>query len=101
MFGRFLFGLSVLAFPFAANAADVTGNITARDVNKIPKITVERLKEKLDKGKRVVIVDSRTVTSWDSSKVKIKGAIRILLKDTARLAAAKIPMGHEIVTYCT
>jgi len=82
-------------------AAGVDENIMAKDVNDIPKMTVETLKEKVDSGERIAIIDSRTGGSWDNSKIKIKGAIRIPYKDTARIAASKIPMGYEVVVYCT
>jgi len=83
-----------------AEAADISQNITLEEVNKIPKVTVDKLKSRIDKGKRVMIVDVRTGDSWSSSKVKIKGAVRIPFKRIAN-SAGDIPMGSEIITYCT
>ena len=96
-----LYGLIFLLVPVVATAAFDPQSITADDVNAIPKMTVQTLKAKVDKGERVAIIDSRTGTSWDGSKVKIKGAIRIMLKDLVKGDVSKIPMGSEIVVYCT
>ena len=98
---KILCGLILSMLPFSAMAAGVDENIMAKDVNAIPKMTVQTLKEKVDSGERVAIIDSRTGGSWDNSKVMIKGAIRIPYKDTATMAASKIPMGYEVVVYCT
>ncbi|MDT8317093.1 MAG: hypothetical protein RQ824_03745 [bacterium] len=98
---KILCGIILSMLPLAAMAAGVDENIMANDVNAIPKMTVETLKKKVEAGERVAIIDSRTGGSWDNSKVKIKGAIRIPYKDTATMAASKIPMGYAAVVYCT
>ena len=98
---KILCGLILSMLPINVMAAGVDENIMAKDVNAIPKMTVQTLKAKVDSGERIAIVDSRTGGSWDNSKVMIKGAIRIPYKDTATMAASKIPMGYEAVVYCT
>ena len=98
---KILWGLILTMLPFTALAAGVDENIMAKDVSAIPVMTVETLKAKVDKGERIAIIDSRTGASWENSDVIIKGAIRIPYKDTARLAASKIPMGYEVEVYCT
>ena len=98
---KILCGLILSILPLNAMAAGVDENIMAKDVNAIPKMTVQTLKAKVGSGERIAIIDSRTGGSWDNSKVIIKGAIRIPYKDTATMAASKIPMGHEVVVYCT
>ena len=98
---KILCGLILSMLPITAMAAGVDENIMAKDVNAIPKMTVQALKAKLDDGKRIAIIDSRTGGSWDHSKVMLKGAIRIPYVDTAKMAASKIPMGYEVVVYCT
>lgn len=64
----------------------------------VPRITPQELKAKLDKGEKVVILDVRSRGSYDSSKVKIKGALRIP-PDELKTRAQEIPMGREIATY--
>lgn len=98
---KILVGLILLLFPGMSLAAGVENNILAKDVNAIPKMAVETLKEKLDKKERVTIIDSRTGASWDHSDKKIKGAIRIAYQNVIKDAASKIPMGSEVVVYCT
>ncbi|MDH3974536.1 MAG: hypothetical protein OEV42_09685 [Deltaproteobacteria bacterium] len=98
---RLLFGLMLLLFPFTVFAAGVEENILAKDVNAIPKMTVETLKAKMDKKEKIAVIDSRTGGSWDHSNQKIKGAIRLAYQNVAKEAASKIPMGSEIVVYCT
>jgi len=100
MLKKIIMGLAVLLTPLSVSAADVMQDIMAKDVNAIGKTSVKDLKSKIDKGNRVVIVDVRTGASWEHSKVKIKGAIRIPYQDIAN-RAMEIPMGSEIVTYCT
>lgn len=78
-----------LAAPsFAAGPADV------------PRITVDELRGRLDKGENIVIVDVRSRNSYNASKVKIKGSVRIAL-DEINDRAVELPMGKELVTYCT
>jgi hypothetical protein len=100
MLKNIIMGLAVLLTPLSVSAADVTQNIMAKDVNAIGKTSVKVLKSKIDKGHNIVILDVRTGTSWEHSKVKIKGALRIPYQEIAK-RAGDIPMGSEIVTYCT
>jgi rhodanese-related sulfurtransferase len=84
--------LSALFFLF-------TTQLHAAGPKDAPSVTAAELKAKFDKG-AVVILDVRASGSYNKSKVKIKGAIRIAPEELAdRLA--EIPMGREIVTYCT
>ena len=105
MVKKILISMAILFIPLAAAAADDGHNhgpdITASDVNAVAKMTVEEMKRQLDSGEKIAIIDSRTGNSWEHSKVKIKGAIRMLLVDTEKQAASKIPMGHKVVVYCT
>lgn len=100
MIEKIIIGLAVLLVPFSAAAAEITQDILAKDVNAIGKTSVNALKAKMDKGNKLVILDVRTGTSWENSKVKIKGALRIPYQEIAT-RAGEIPMGSEIVTYCT
>ena len=83
----------VLAFVAAAFSAS-----PAPDA--VPRVTVEELKAMLLGGRDVVILDVRSGGSYNASKVKIKGAVRIPpqeLKD--RLS--EISKGKKVVAYCT
>ena len=67
--------------------------------DKIARITVEELKEKLARGDQVVILDLRG-GDYDASTTKIRGAIRI---PPAELQSKLIGIPHEaeVVTYCS
>lgn len=67
----------------------------------IPRITVEELKTKLEKKEELAIIDVRADDSYNSSHVKIKGALRITL-DELEKDVKSVPQGKDIIiTYCT
>ncbi len=66
----------------------------------VPKITVHELKKKLDADERVIVLDMRVGGSYTKSKVRIEGDVRMPLQ-AVEMRARELPMGYEIVTYCT
>ncbi len=66
----------------------------------VPRITVEELKSKLERGEEVYILDLRSQHSYTTSRYRISGDIRIPPREL-RLKAAALPRNAEIVTYCT
>lgn len=64
------------------------------------RITKEKLKEQLEKGEMVVLLDVRSHDSYNSSNIKIKGSIR---KDPVAVKSwdKEIPHDKPIITYCT
>jgi len=85
----FLCSLNQLAAAAAFSAND-----------SVPRITVQELKAKLDRGEAVVIIDNRTGRDYTDSKIKIKGAIRIPIVQLEN-RYSELPEDKEIVTYCT
>ncbi len=69
--------------------------------NWAPRITVDQLQGKILRGEKVIILDVRTKGSYDSTKYTVKNAIRIEPQDVRTRAAAELPKGYEIVTFCT
>jgi hypothetical protein len=68
--------------------------------DNIPRITVQELKAKMDKGEDLVVVDVRTGNDYEASKIKIKGAVRIsIVKIEERYK--DLSKDKEIITYCT
>ena len=63
-------------------------------------VTPPEVMEKIEAGERVVILDVRSRGAYDSSDVRIKGDMRIAPDELAE-RAWELPMGAEIVTYCT
>ena len=68
--------------------------------DNVPRITVQELKAKMDRGENILIIDARTGNEYEGSRIKIKGAVRISIVKIEEMAA-KLPRDKEIVTYCT
>jgi hypothetical protein len=64
------------------------------------RITVAQVQQLLENGDKVVFLDTRRGSDWDTSEVKLPNAIRI--QDSAALASAidSLPRTGKIVTYC-
>ena len=72
--------------------------LSATDV--VPRITVQELKAKMDKGEDIVIIDVRAGREYTDSKIKMKGAVRIsIVQLESRIN--ELPRDKEIITYCT
>jgi len=67
---------------------------------RVARISPEELKEKLDAGEDVVVVDLRHDLDFEADPVLIPGALRM---DAARLEASHdaLPDDRDIVLYCT
>ncbi|MBI1910548.1 MAG: hypothetical protein HYS21_00940 [Deltaproteobacteria bacterium] len=89
--------ISVFIFVFVLSAF-MTADAFAQRPDDVPRITAQELKSKLDRGENVVIIDVRSRGSYEASRVKIKGAIRIPPDEIAK-RAAELPMGREIDLY--
>jgi hypothetical protein len=68
--------------------------------NDVKKITVHELNEKMARGDRVIVLDMRVGGDYTHSNLKIKGDVRMPLQ-SIDTRANELPMGYEIVTYCT
>jgi rhodanese-related sulfurtransferase len=69
----------------------------------IPRITVEELKQMIDKGEEVIAVDTRDSGSYEAGH--IKGAVNIYYDPTSdpmarQMMLIALPMDKLIVTYC-
>ncbi|MFB3925974.1 MAG: rhodanese-like domain-containing protein [Syntrophales bacterium] len=66
----------------------------------VPRITVQELKEKMDRHEDIVVLDIRSEDAYAGSTVRIPGAIRMPL-DQVGERYRELPQNREIVTYCT
>jgi predicted sulfurtransferase len=66
----------------------------------VPRITVQELKAKIDKGEDVVIIDVRTGEDYERSRIKIKGAVRIPIVQMEE-RYKELPKNKQIIAYCT
>ena len=64
------------------------------------KISVDEVKERLDRGEPVIFIDARSQESWEQSDVQIPGSIRVP-PDRADEFVGAIASDAAIITYCT
>jgi hypothetical protein len=95
---RLLKGLFLSLLFVLLNQLIVPAAFSATDV--VPRITVQELKAKMDKGEDIVIIDVRAGREYTDSKIRMKGAIRIpIVQLETRIS--ELPRDKEVVTYCT
>jgi membrane protein DedA with SNARE-associated domain len=67
---------------------------------RIARITPEELKQKLDAGQDVMVVDLRHALDFEAEPHVIPGAIRLSAEELER-RHQEIPRSHDVVLYCT
>ncbi|HEU5323892.1 MAG TPA: VTT domain-containing protein, partial [Methylomirabilota bacterium] len=67
---------------------------------RVSRITPEELKERLDRGEEIVIVDLRHALDVEAEPHHLPGALH-LSPDDLEARHAEIPRGRDIVLYCT
>ena len=92
--------LPLIALISACSAASAKEDVV---LPNIPRITVEELRQMIDKGADLVAIDTRDSASYDAGH--IKGAINIYYNPTAdpterQMMLIALPMDKLIVTYC-
>lgn len=76
-----------------------SGSAAAGSKPGIPRITIDDLKDKINKGEKIVILDVRSGEDYSASPSKITGAVRIPL-DQLKDRHKELPMDKEIIAYC-
>ena len=89
-----MIAVAIAALVFTADPALAEGPAVA------PRISPKELMAKLDGGEKVIVIDMRVGGSYSRSPIRIKGDLRIELPEIAK-RAGELPMGWDIVTYCT
>jgi rhodanese-related sulfurtransferase len=99
------FVLLVLLLPVISVISALSSAFAKEEVvlPNIPRITVEDLRQMIDKGADLVIVDTRDNGSYNAGH--IKGAINIYYDPTAdptgrQMMLMALPMDKLVVTYC-
>lgn len=64
------------------------------------RVTVDEVKQRMDRGETFTFIDTRNPTAWSESDSKLPGAIRIPA-DEVEQHLDEIPRGQTIITYCT
>jgi rhodanese-related sulfurtransferase len=64
------------------------------------RVTVEEVKERMDRGEQFAFVDTRNPVAWGESDVKLPGAIRVPAAEVEQ-HLGEIPRDRAVITYCT
>jgi len=64
------------------------------------RVTVDELKQRMDRGEQFAFVDTRNPTAWGEAEKKLPGAIR-LPADEIEKHFDEIPKDRTVITYCT
>jgi rhodanese-related sulfurtransferase len=67
---------------------------------EIKRITAEEVKKRLDRGERILFIDTRNTHDWGESDVKIQGARRMHYSELEQ-HLDELPRDQLIIPYCT
>ena len=67
---------------------------------EIKRITIEEVKQRMDRGEPILFIDTRNPHDWGESDVKIPGALRIHYSELEQ-RLDELPRDRLIVPYCT
>ncbi|MBD0324868.1 MAG: hypothetical protein ICV68_00470 [Pyrinomonadaceae bacterium] len=64
------------------------------------RVTVDEVKERMDRGEPVVFLDNRNPQAWGEADTILPGAIRVPA-DEVEQHLDEIPRDRAVITYCT
>lgn len=64
------------------------------------RVTVDEVKERMDRGEPFAFVDTRNPTAWGESDAKLPGAFRVPAGELEQ-HLSEIPRDRAVITYCT
>ncbi len=64
------------------------------------RVTVEEVRQRLDRGDELAFVDARNPQAWAAATATLPGAIRVPA-DRVTEHLPKLPRDRAIITYCT
>ena len=64
------------------------------------RVTVDELKERLNRGEQFAFIDTRNPKAWGEAETKLPAAIRVPADDVER-HLDQIPKDRTVITYCT
>lgn len=67
---------------------------------EVTRVTVDEVKERMDRGEAFTFVDTRNPKAWGEADTKLPGAIRISA-DEVNEHLDEIPRDRTVITYCT
>lgn len=66
----------------------------------VNRVTVDEVKERMDRGEPLVFLDTRNPTAWGEADTKMPGAIRMPVDEVER-RLGEVRRDRAIITYCT
>jgi rhodanese-related sulfurtransferase len=64
------------------------------------RVTVDEVKERLDRGEKFTFVDTRNPKAWAEADTKLPNAIRVSAEEVEQ-HLDHIPHDRTVITYCT
>ena len=64
------------------------------------RVTVDEVKERLDRGEQFAYIDTRNPQAWGEAETKLPGAIRVPA-DELEQHLDEIARDRAVITYCT
>ncbi|HUE81418.1 MAG TPA: rhodanese-like domain-containing protein [Pyrinomonadaceae bacterium] len=64
------------------------------------RVTVDEVKERMDRGEQLIFVDTRNPKAWSEAQTALPNALRMLPDDVAQ-KVDDLPKDRSIITYCT
>jgi rhodanese-related sulfurtransferase len=64
------------------------------------RVTVDEVKQRMDRGELFTFVDTRNPTAWAEADTKLPGAIRVPA-DEVEQRLTEIPHERTVISYCT
>ncbi len=61
--------------------------------------TAETVKQRMDRGERIIFLDARSPDEWDRAERRLAGAVRLRPSEVENHLRL-IPQGYPIITYC-
>jgi len=66
----------------------------------VTRITVDEVKQRLDRGEEFAFVDTRNLQAWAESDSKLPNALRVPANELDQ-HLDEIPKDRTLITYCT
>ena len=67
---------------------------------EVTRVTVDEVKERMERGESFTFVDTRNPQAWGEATTKLPGAIRVPA-DEVEQHLNEIPHDRTVITYCT
>ena len=64
------------------------------------RVTVDEVRERMDRGEQFAFVDTRNPKAWAEAETKLPGVFRVS-SDEVEKNISEIPRDRTVITYCT